>query len=139
MGYTHYWNQQRDFTAQEWTEISHAMNQLLDASPCTIRGPFGDVDELPEVTRSHIAINGNGEDGHETFMLTRNKDDGDFAVCKTARKPYDVIVTSTLIAVSRIAPDVLTISSDGTTEEWGEGLDLAAREIRISNLHIPIT
>ncbi len=48
-------------------------------------------------------------------MLERVPSD-DFAFCKTARKPYDPVVVSILVAARDIAPDAIRISSDGGDE-----------------------
>lgn len=53
---------------------------------------------------------------HETFSLTREYVDA-FAFCKTARKPYDLMVKACLILYKYFFPYV-TISSDGDEEDW---------------------
>ena len=114
MGYTHYWNGTRAFTKHEWAEITLAANRIL----ATTRVPLEDR----EINDQHINLNGVGEDGHETFRLTRHPDDFDF--CKTARKPYDAVVTAILIAAARHGKDAIQVSSDGSPKEWKPGLTL---------------
>lgn len=63
--------------------------------------------------------------GHETCVLTRKihkdsyKDDSGavFGFCKTARKPYDLMVTACLILYKQYFPYV-EVSSDGDNEDW---------------------
>jgi hypothetical protein len=44
------------------------------------------------------------------------------AFCKTARKPYDIAVTSILLRCRHLAPDAFVIGSDGDWEnEWQHG------------------
>lgn len=51
---------------------------------------------------------------HETFMISEKKNEGDF--CKTARKPYDLLVCACLIAAGKILG--YQINTDGTLEDW---------------------
>ena len=47
-----------------------------------------------------------------------------FNFCKTARKPYDTYVTATLIAaLDHWGSDVVKVSSDGSIQEWEEGIE----------------
>ena len=42
--------------------------------------------------------------------------------CKTARKPYDIAVTSMLLRCRHLAPDAFLIASDGAWDlEWASG------------------
>lgn len=45
-----------------------------------------------------------------------------WSFCKTARKPYDIAVTTILLRCAHIAPDAFVIDSDGAWEqEWQHG------------------
>lgn len=89
-----------------------------------------DIDKVPEVSDTMIRFNGNGNDGHETFILFKQKPKGEswqrnpkeyFYFCKTARKDYDVAVGLVLLRAAKNAPGVLKISSDGDWEnDWVE-------------------
>jgi len=68
-----------------------------------------------------IHINGIGDNSHETFVINRlgNKD-----FCKTAKKPYDIVV-SFLLAIFSMKIKHFAVSSDGfnrnqfrADEEW---------------------
>lgn len=84
----------------------------------------------PEVTGDLIRFNGWKDEGHETFMVTRekpdngpswDKDTSSFDFCKTARKPYDLAVCLVLLSMHRHAPDSVNVSSDGDWDhEWSE-------------------
>jgi hypothetical protein len=77
-----------------------------------------------------IRFNGWGDNGHETFLITREMSDysirdpesgESFDFCKTARKPYDVAVCLVLLSIARHAPKSFSISSDGDWDvEWSE-------------------
>jgi len=70
---------------------------------------------------------------HETFYLPRVYEPQDwqrpdergryFDFCKTARKPYDLAVTASLIALQHHFPEV-GVSTDGTGDDWTAGLAL---------------
>jgi len=73
---------------------------------------------------------------HETFSIEREvepkKEMGidnkntTFGFCKTARKPYDVMVTACLILYKYHFEKLVQISSDGDPEEWDTGWRLIA-------------
>lgn len=89
-----------------------------------------DVTKPPAVTPNLIRFNGLQDEGHETFMVTRempkdpsydpdSKESFDF--CKTARKPYDLAVCLVLLSMSRHAPKSFKVSSDGDWDgDWTE-------------------
>lgn len=74
---------------------------------------------------------------HETFVLNRKarklekyeKDDEDiFDCCKTARKPYDLMVCACLILYKYYFPYV-QISSDGNEEDWKPAWEFIAKAL----------
>jgi hypothetical protein len=137
MGYTHYWYQHKDFTTEQWSNIQKdvldiivkycdknhvALTEEYD-SPMLVCGPTP-----PIASKAMIRFNGWREEGHETFMLEKKMPmpripgrNYHFNFCKTARKPYDIAVCLVLLICATHAPDVLSISSDGSWEEdWTE-------------------
>jgi hypothetical protein len=73
-----------------------------------------------------------GDCSYETFGLARVTErnpwqDGPlvFAYCKTAYRPYDVVVTAVLIAFKRHFGDLVTVASDGNDANWDDGRILA--------------
>jgi len=62
--------------------------------------------------------------GHETFFIFRKcKDSGGF--CKTARKPYDLMVTACLL-LYKYYFNSASISTDGTEDDWSEAYKFIA-------------
>ena len=51
-----------------------------------------------------------------------------FNFCKTAAKPYDLVVTAILVLAEHFSEGHFKVSSDGDPEDWAEGLALA-REV----------
>lgn len=66
------------------------------------------------------------EYSHETFLFTRVIGDDTFMFCKTARKPYDLLVQACLIAAVALLPEVERVSSDGNLDEWKAALEYVA-------------
>lgn len=138
MGYTHYWHQHRTIDIAEWKAIQHDF-QLLERLPRrtdTAGGFFAEYplevafeDDQPTVPprcdEDVIRFNGIGALGHETFLLERAG--AGFAFCKTARKPYDLLVCATLIVANTNAPGALAISSDGSAAEWAPAVAFVQR------------
>ena len=141
MGYTHYFYQQRDFSAIEWQQVQAAFRRLLDNlpqhstnaggyfadRPLVLRG--WDGNGQPECTFNAITFNGDadGDLGHETFTMTRQKE-SDFDFCKTARKPYDLAVCAMLLIANQIAPGVYVLGTDARSlagDEWQPAIELA--------------
>src|SRR6185312_10461897 len=104
MGYTHYWRGQRAFTEAEWTAICADAAKLLTDPPVVVTREY-DTNEPPEITPDLIAFNGHSENGHETFWLERTPES--FQFCKTAHKPYDVLVTALLASAAHHAPEAI--------------------------------
>ena len=123
MGYTHYWQQHRDFTRPEWVALMSAALAIIDhakAKGIRLTG-FSNEDPAagPHVDFDEIGLNGFGKDAHETLCLARERDKSLGWFCKTARKPYDPVVCSILLAAWLIAPDAITLKSDGDYEPPG--------------------
>ena len=152
MGYTHYWRQLRDFTDTEWQELMR-LTKLITASS----GRDIILSEF-NINNEEIRFNGYGEEGHETFLITKKKrakadyeeqhaydKKGAFNFCKTAHKPYDKYVVAVLCALHNMKikldeekPPVLYIRSDGNTKDWTEGLFHAVRSTRQEEMYCPI-
>ena len=122
MGYTHYWRQSRSFTDDEWTRLTKFAKRLFPAAEdqhIIITGWDGSGG--PEVGGNYISFNGNPS--HETCKLmrvptVRYEQEEHFAFCKTACKPYDIVVVTLLATAKAIAPDAIHISSDGGPEAF---------------------
>lgn len=132
MGYTHYFTQKRDLKVSEMERLVDAAEKIIAASGVPVLFEF-DSNEPPELSPDCIRFNGKLDDGHETFMLPKTRpakqkwedaQDRGFQFCKTARKPYDVVVAAALCAVSQIVPSAFFIQTDGDVEDWEHGVAL---------------
>lgn len=143
MGYTHYWtfdpNQVSD-TEQLRKSFKRASRYVkgfvkfinADRNKCdyTIGGGLGYG--KPIISDTEIWFNGDASQqlDHETFSLhwARPNLHGRYRdFCKTARKPYDLVVCFTLLIFAEIfPPEAFEFSSDGTMqdEEWQKAVEL---------------
>lgn len=87
-----------------------------------------------------LDFNGTGDLGHENFYLCDHWSANDnFNFCKTAQKPYDIVVVACLITLHHYIGDLMEIGSDGDASDWVDGLELAKKVLKIKNLNIPST
>lgn len=120
MGYAHCWEQKVAADPAQWAAITSDFQRLLAHSPVPIVQDSDD--STPPIVDEHeVFFNGAGADGYETMALYRAG--SGFYSCKTARKPYDLLVTALLILVRHHAPGVCSISSDGNAADWQPTLD----------------
>jgi len=136
MGYTHYWKTKEPITRIQWDELTAVVKNAVRRSNTTVVYEYMLPNYLPLITPYEIQFNGPGDQGHETFLLQKAFKRNEFAFCKTARKPYDVVVTAVLCLAHTIAPDTWEITSDGDAEDWEEGLALAKQVLE--NAESPI-
>lgn len=81
---------------------------------------------VPGIYRG-VNFNGSRENGHEAFILRESLKlmAGDSLFCKTARKPYDVLVTASLCILKHYLPGVFDVNSDGDYPDWAAGCHMA--------------
>lgn len=133
MGYTHYWRRKGNSLALDhatFAAIVADFNKLVAALPSTSDTASGAYRDAPleldnDSTPDEINFNGKDDErdlGHEPFEFPRCQPD-EFTFCKTARKPYDLLVCATLIVVKKHAPAV-KVSTDGDPEDWAPAVTL---------------
>jgi hypothetical protein len=124
--YTHYFPQTRAFTTQEWNKIQTFAKALFLAEKNILANGNSHPGSKPAATQKDICFNGIGDEAHETCLITKAKYNG-FNFTKTARKEYDKVVVAVLTYINHIAPNALSISSDGKGEPgmFIEGTNLA--------------
>jgi hypothetical protein len=129
MGYTHYVRQSDGIEPTTFARLSQEAARVAsiawseDLAGEGIAYEFNEPDKDPEFTPELIRFNGKGNEGHETFILTPGA--SDFNFCKTARKPYDIVVVAILCLLAHRTGAV--VSSDGGISDWTDGLALAQR------------
>lgn len=114
MGYTNYFTAKKTDDGKFPKEFVDAVSNIVSNAPCKLTG--WDCDKLeskPEVSDERISLNGYGDDGHESFTLVP---DGEWEFCKTAEKPYDIVVKAILITAERMGILSEEFSFDGERE-----------------------
>ena len=149
MGYTHYWRQKETLNQSDWALVVEDARAILEKTTVPLAWEYDESDRPPQIDGELVRFNGLGDDGHETLYLTRQRrdlydyekqfedaKDGAFSFCKTAYKPYDVVVVAVLACLSDRFPEAFTVSSDGEEDEWLAGLILA-REATERTIDVP--
>ena len=149
MGYTHYWS----FTAPkrgETTKIEKAYQKALKECATIARtfylangGLSGFSAHTEPGKYGGLKVNGKGDLMHEDFTMRehfkQNLEPSNWMFCKTARKPYDEVVVACLIVLANRLPNNIRVDSDGYTDDWQAGLELAQRILKDKKLKIPKT
>lgn len=128
MGYTHYFTvtgTSRD-DALRFEMFSRGVQTIINYATeydgIEIADGLGEELGKWDADNEVVRFNGYGADAHETFYFTVFQQG--FGFCKTARKPYDAVVTACLIHMKDIYGDLVDIASDGEWSEWQDGARL---------------
>ena len=115
MGYTHYFPLQKAVAKGKRKAIISDMRKIEEHFKSNGLPLFDGRGDKKGVVYNdaYFAFNGDGSKGesHETFYI--DFDDTDFNFCKTARKPYDLAVTTTLIMLVHHLGSGIEVSGDG--------------------------
>ena len=154
MGYTHYWYFPSAYEANTntWKKIVEDFNKILDVKPDNLRNILEPSSgQKLAITDDMIWFNGREENdqGHETFHLERkstkesyrtqqlsdingklipSQEEECFTFCKTARKPYDIVVCCCLLIAKHYLGDLIKVASDGDTE-WEEAIKMCQKHL----------
>lgn len=113
-----------------WRTFPHPeLATPMQGAAIKLAGPGGEPNTRPEFNADYIGLNGQVPLDYESFSLERapvfderrtytakERAAGPFACTKTEYRPYDAVVVSILAAAKLIAPDAITVSSDGGDE-----------------------
>ena len=126
MGYTHYWELQGDIPQDAFDDIVTDAINIIELAGVDVAGFDGTG--YPVVTSEAIVLNGRDDDNdgaHETFSFKRQVgndisflDGRPYAFCKTARKPYDVVVAAILLSAQYHCGNGIVVSSDGNGNDF---------------------
>lgn len=113
MGYTHYWEFVEPLSQKQYGQLITGFEKIVETAiegGIKIEHDFG---------QDSFVFNGVGQNAHESFGFAIG-DEG-FNFCKTAQKPYDAVVTASLIHAKIILRDGIVLSSDGSGKDWQSG------------------
>jgi len=152
MGYTHYWkmNKVKNITAKKLEETyQKAIKEcqkiaLTYNNSCKVLGL--DEERLSGYSAhckvgQYGGINLNGKEDlmHEDFILREHFNQNEnFNFCKTAQKPYDIVVVACLAVLKYRLKDNIVVSSDGDSKDWTKGIELANHVLKLK-IKNPIT
>ena len=111
MGYTTYYGFSKftDEDRQGWNEALPIIKEILNKYKSIIAYEDDEPETEPEATENLIRFNGIKADGHETFIVSASNTS---YFCKTARKPYDIVVSEVCLVLKNYCPN-FSLSSDG--------------------------
>ncbi len=138
MGYTHCWKTSEPFTTQQWEGLKQFARTAIRMLPKHSESAGGFYKKAPLAVamgvsaKRHIRIDGSGryeglDLSHESFVFENVPTEFDF--CKTARKPYDLVVCAVLIQARILHPRGVTLSTDGVAEDWLPALEFHNRVV----------
>jgi predicted secreted acid phosphatase len=113
MGYTHYWDIKVPLDADTFSKLSKGIKQIVGTAQ------DAGIAVQDDSTDTVINFNGIGAGAHENFVLQLGDTGFDFT--KTAQKPYDMVVTASLILLKQELGNEVTITSDGQWRDWDSG------------------
>src|ERR1700687_2433976 len=135
MGYTHYWEFKLIHGKANETEALYQRAikdcaRIIRSYSATKGGLWGYTAHTKVGKYGGIEVNGKGADGHETFRLREHFTQNlgsicGYGFCRTAAKPYDVVVTACLVVLKHRLKGAFAVSSDGRREDWAHGTLLA--------------
>jgi len=138
MGYTHHWIQTSMPDDAAWKVIREDVLSIIRASDVPVIGYTGTADSLPGPADGAIHFDGVGADALETFRMTQGGIEHGF--CKTAERPYDVIVAAIMCYLASITDFYEVNGFD--EDDYAAGLALArkalpqhAERLRAPDLH----
>jgi hypothetical protein len=105
--------------AKAWDQLIQNVPNIIKEARVPLSGPTDDEDTITPVIidpEDGIYLNGIRGNAHEPFILRKP---GTWTFCKTARKPYDVVVSSILLRIWMLAPKNLDLGY-GTCDIYSE-------------------
>ncbi len=135
MGFTHYYTRpiRKNHDDAKWTEFISNCIDVLHKLPEDIELGNGEgTTHDPIFDNTNVCFNGMDEEAHETFQITkvvpkqpdyRKGETEIFEFCKTARKPYDLMVCACLL-LYKFHFWYVKVSSDGDIDDWKEAIAL---------------
>lgn len=112
MGYTRYWKTTGKPFTDEFVKMNKNIVSIAETKfDIVIKNGIGE--DKPIINKEKILLNGDAEHGldHETYCLI-SEEKSDFEFCKTARKPYDVVVNA-LLQIANEYGYVKDVRNDG--------------------------
>lgn len=132
--YTHYYSiNTKKISQRRWDRVCNKLNELVYEFGQQHGGISGFSAHSKPGKYGGLYFNGSRENGHEPFILradVKNQEPGAF--CKTARKPYDVLVTAVLSVLQmEFGEGLVKVGYDGDYPGWVAGVEYASKVLGI--------
>ncbi len=131
MGYTHYWSidqtglqMSRDVNYTQFSRLAEQIITTAETQGYVLADGLGEKIGAWEVSGEMVRLNGLGDNAHETFSIEKDSTDSGGSFCKTARKPYDTVVTALLVALGHTYGTQASVATDGEPGDWEAGMSL---------------
>jgi hypothetical protein len=131
LGYTHYFYTKPVIDQRKFNQLVQDVRKIYaypGVKDFIVADPETGTGDPIASEEGIIEFNGIKEDSHETFQLLRRSayapnadEEFAFQFCKTALKPYDVVVTCVLIRAKKVLGNEILVRSDGDWGDWIEG------------------
>ena len=142
MGYTHYFQTKKIKgqaekneklflkTLKDCNKVIKAYYKLNKGTSASLSGYSA---HAPLGKYGGIEVNGKGSNAHEHFTIREHFNENfEFNFCKTARKPYDLVVVACLSILKFHLGPAFEVSSDGDYHDWTDGVNFANKILRRS-------
>jgi hypothetical protein len=126
MGYSHFWRRPVVVSRDAWLPMQADIRRLINAFQSPLVWGHDEPNWKPEVSANLIQFN--GQPGFEDFSFPRfyggrfgqapDAEGREFQCCKSGGRPYDVLLTASLIGIKRRLGDLVVITSDGEDVDW---------------------
>jgi hypothetical protein len=145
MGYTHYYLLKKPAKGQSSKIEAAYQKAVLDCQKIiksvskSEGGLSGYTAHSPIGAYGGILVNGSENSGKcEDFLLREHFSQNEaFNFTKTNRYQYDTVVVACLCVLSFRLKGLVEVSSDGSPEDWAEGLALARKVLKLKSLGLP--
>jgi hypothetical protein len=139
MGFTHYWSikhlrgqterneQAYQRAISDIGKVARHYNKRCEETGDTESRLSGYTAHAKAGQYGGVKLNGKGDLAHEDFVLREHLTQEHGGFCKTARKPYDVVVVAALAILKHRLGDAISVSTDGDKSSWYAGVQLARR------------
>jgi hypothetical protein len=131
MGYTHYWTCEKkgdEKVYQRAIKLCRKVAWTYNQEATGAERLSGYAAHCKPGTYGGLKVNGKQDMAHEDFCLREHwSENAGFNFCKTARKPYDVVVVACLAILKYYMGDSIKVDSDGDLAELQDGIRLAEK------------
>jgi len=136
MGYTHYFSFHAKRGEAKQTEEKYQAaiadcQRIVRRYYAEFGGLAGFTAHTPIGAYGGLQVNGAREESCEPFELREHFGQNTGGFVKTNRHAYDAVVTACLSVLKHRLGDAFRVSSDGTPEDWAEGLEYARKVTRL--------